>query len=564
MRILRVLKITLPVICMFALFSPFTDGEAMATTYYVSPAGSDNNSGSASTPFKTIQKAVNSVVAGDTVMVRAGTYNGSVLLTKSGTTGNYITLQNYPGENVYVTTNSGASYAFYGVDISYFKIIGLKIHTYTGYGILFRGGGSHLEIRNNEIYNKQSATPYEGTAIRVEATKNVSGVLQFNTYTDVIIDGNYIHDTWSGDARYEGELLTVAFDVHRFQITNNILSNAYHIGIDCIGYHTWNGNIVDAYPDGGIISGNTLTNIGTYAEDSSIYIDGGKNITIENNTLISNSGAGTGISVSTEDSTGTTENIIIRRNKVRSFVRNTYIGATNGITKNSRWVHNTFIMDDSDDYANASLLNGTGNIVKNNISYASAGDRQLEHVYNKTYSVTFNYNDWYTGNKWFGYGGNGLGYTNFANFQAGTGQESNGISLDPKFTDISSNNLTLLSASPCIDAGGFLTKTTFSGSDQTLVVEDARYFTDGYGVTAGDLIQVGSNGPVRITAVNYATNTITLANSISWNKGDGVSYPYSGSAPDIGAYEYDEYGGSSSLPSGDTTSPAPPIIMAIQ
>ena len=50
-------------------------GLAQATTYYVSPIGSDSYNGtSLSTPFKTIQKAANSARAGDTVFVKAGNY----------------------------------------------------------------------------------------------------------------------------------------------------------------------------------------------------------------------------------------------------------------------------------------------------------------------------------------------------------------------------------------------------------------------------------------------------------------------------------------------------------
>ena len=157
--------------------------------------------------YSTIQNALTAVAAGDTIHVRAGTYNGNITLSTSGTSGNYITLQPYTGETVYLTSSGGTD-VIYGEDISYFKIIGFKIHNYYGYGIRFRGGGSHLEIRNNEIYDKINT---DGTAIRVEATK-VVGTLQFYTYTDIIIDGNNIHDTWSGDARYEGELLTIAFN----------------------------------------------------------------------------------------------------------------------------------------------------------------------------------------------------------------------------------------------------------------------------------------------------------------------------------------------------------------
>jgi hypothetical protein len=44
-------------------------------TYYVSTSGNDNNAGTLAAPWRTIQKAANTVQAGDTVQVRAGTYN---------------------------------------------------------------------------------------------------------------------------------------------------------------------------------------------------------------------------------------------------------------------------------------------------------------------------------------------------------------------------------------------------------------------------------------------------------------------------------------------------------
>jgi hypothetical protein len=97
----------------------------------------------------------------------------------------------------------------------------------------------------------------------------------------------------------------------------------------------------------------------------------------------------------------------------------------------------------------------------------------------------------------------------------------------------------LRSVSPCIDRGRALTTTTSLGIASTsLVVADARYFSDGYGMVPGDLVQVGSNTPVRITEVDLASNTLTLEEPLSWSPGDGVSYPFEGRAPDIGASEF--------------------------
>jgi hypothetical protein len=54
-------------------------------TYVVAPAGNDASSGSANNPFKTIERATRAAVAGDTILIRAGTYRESLDLKRSGT-----------------------------------------------------------------------------------------------------------------------------------------------------------------------------------------------------------------------------------------------------------------------------------------------------------------------------------------------------------------------------------------------------------------------------------------------------------------------------------------------
>jgi hypothetical protein len=54
--------------------------------------------GTASQPWRTIQKAANTLVAGDTVYIRAGMYAEQVTPQNSGSTGNTIIYAAYPGE----------------------------------------------------------------------------------------------------------------------------------------------------------------------------------------------------------------------------------------------------------------------------------------------------------------------------------------------------------------------------------------------------------------------------------------------------------------------------------
>ncbi len=80
--------------------------QAAPTVYYVSPSGSDNNNGlSLGTSFRTIQKCANVVAAGDTCLIRGGTYRETVVVPTSGAAGNPIIFKNYDNESV---TISGA------------------------------------------------------------------------------------------------------------------------------------------------------------------------------------------------------------------------------------------------------------------------------------------------------------------------------------------------------------------------------------------------------------------------------------------------------------------------
>ena len=68
-------------ILLAALFISFCQS-ASAATYYVSPNGSDSNAGSSSQPFRTVAKGVGIAIAGDTVILKNGTYGNEGYLSK--------------------------------------------------------------------------------------------------------------------------------------------------------------------------------------------------------------------------------------------------------------------------------------------------------------------------------------------------------------------------------------------------------------------------------------------------------------------------------------------------
>jgi hypothetical protein len=71
-------------------------GAAPLRTFFVDPTGNDSAAGSATQPWRTLQKAANTVRAGDLVIVRAGHYAG-LYLTTSGTATDPITFHGEPG-----------------------------------------------------------------------------------------------------------------------------------------------------------------------------------------------------------------------------------------------------------------------------------------------------------------------------------------------------------------------------------------------------------------------------------------------------------------------------------
>lgn len=68
--------------------------------YYVSLDGDDTNTGALQAPFRTVQKALDEVEAGDVINIRRGIYREEVYFKNTGEQGKPITIQSYNGEAV--------------------------------------------------------------------------------------------------------------------------------------------------------------------------------------------------------------------------------------------------------------------------------------------------------------------------------------------------------------------------------------------------------------------------------------------------------------------------------
>jgi hypothetical protein len=118
------------------------------STFYVSPSGSDSASGSSSAPWRTIQKAADTLNAGQTAIIAGGNYGERVSISRSGTQTSLITLK----------VASGADAQLLGFDVtgSDWVLDGFDISTQTngssGYGIHVDGSASYVTIQNSYVH----------------------------------------------------------------------------------------------------------------------------------------------------------------------------------------------------------------------------------------------------------------------------------------------------------------------------------------------------------------------------------------------------------------------------
>jgi hypothetical protein len=140
----------------------------VGTCYYVSPTGSDSNSGTSAAPFQTIQHAADIVNPGDTVIVEDGIYNGgctaltqTVTVNRGGTSGNFVS---FKSANKYGAKLDGGNICrdgwVIGNGVSYVRIQDFEITGYAASGGTWADGlqldcgtCSNINIVGNKIHD---------------------------------------------------------------------------------------------------------------------------------------------------------------------------------------------------------------------------------------------------------------------------------------------------------------------------------------------------------------------------------------------------------------------------
>ncbi|MHA2066129.1 MAG: putative Ig domain-containing protein, partial [Candidatus Thorarchaeota archaeon] len=476
-------------------------------TYYVSTSGSDSNQGSFTQPFRTIQHAADMVQAGDIVNIMPGTYYELVRVTTSGQPNNYITFQSHDLNNKAIIDGQRSRSQNYLIDgYDYVRIRGLDLRN-----VPFSGGRhGNIELRNgaDDIIIEDNVITGIGGAWRA------AGILVMNgdsggTGTPcnrVLIQRNYITDGNPGADRTPRNLIAFWNEGGSgYVIRNNTLTASPYVED---GLATSTDLMKDMFVYNNYVSAGYDDGLEAEGEDINAAYWG--------NTLVNpwpDGGSFTRMAIGLAPvAVGP---LYIFRNTLLNFGDAT-LKLGNSTTGRTYFYHNTIYGRGPATYGNNNQL---GNLVwRNNIMH-SRGTHPAAYLSGPMSvgsteffsSNDFDYDLWWQRDgrfaiRWnFYQGQTGAlyeGVNSTTDLHAGldpwtndTGQEVHGINADPLLVDPANNDVRLQSASPAIDRGTVI---------------------------------VGIND-------------------------QHSPWPYGGSAPDMGAYEYD---------SGPVTN-RPPVLGSI-
>jgi hypothetical protein len=135
---------------------------ASTGTYYVAPTGSDANAGTATAPFRTVQKAANVVQPGNVVIVRDGIYTGPtgsgtalVNITRGGTSSAWVTFkaEHRWGAKLNAQNNATQYGIFLKTGANYVRIEGFEIYGTKNSAFLAYNGAHHVDFVRNHVHN---------------------------------------------------------------------------------------------------------------------------------------------------------------------------------------------------------------------------------------------------------------------------------------------------------------------------------------------------------------------------------------------------------------------------
>jgi len=130
----------------------FLPSALLSVEYHVSPSGNDAHAGTKEAPWRTIQKAAETMGPGDVVRIAAGVYRESVRTVRDGNPENGPIVFAALGDGIPVLDGSGVEEETgFTIDHSHVRLSGLEIRNWNGTGIWI-SGAAHVTIENCEVH----------------------------------------------------------------------------------------------------------------------------------------------------------------------------------------------------------------------------------------------------------------------------------------------------------------------------------------------------------------------------------------------------------------------------
>jgi hypothetical protein len=223
----------MPRLGLLALLAYLSVVHCAASVYYVATDGKDSGHGSRTAPFRTVIRGMQAANAGDTVIVRDGTYghersvtggdgnqdnHSPVVLRRSGRPDAWITLRAERKWGAILDCEMRCDSYIDLFNASYIVIEGFVITRGFREGIHSNDAAHHITIRGNRI---------EYIANRPSSTgRGLSGMYTNQACHDFIVDGNVFHDI----GRSNPSQLDHALYLHGSGMTvaNNVFYNIHH------------------------------------------------------------------------------------------------------------------------------------------------------------------------------------------------------------------------------------------------------------------------------------------------------------------------------------------------
>jgi hypothetical protein len=478
--------------------------EAPAQTHYLAPDGDDAAAGTEQAPWRSLQRASEALAPGTTLVLMPGEYPGTLAISAQASADAPVVVRAAERRTARLTSDGDGGFAVSINGAAHVRLEGLWLRPDPVNGRwLLAADTSHLSIEDCLMEKAGAGLPlqiegckqlriidsvirehYGGNMARIAESTRVliegcSITRTGHCPLQLFPDGSNSYVVLRGNVFHSGWGRNFALrEVEHILFEHNVVTNAFNSGRSASSYAKF-------WPTPGIFRFNRVF----HNHGGALNAEQCRNARYYNNVFDHNAHDGHKVS----GAEGRVENVVFANNV---FSRNDQYGSHRqlqlggGTAEQVRLIHNVFHAP----HEGLPLVQDYGARFTLEALAAEHGER-------------------YRGN----------------------------LEVEPGFADPALYDHALRDDSPLRDAGAPLTHAVGAGEGTRLAVTDPWGFYDGYGIEGeqGDLIAVGDPGrTARVVEVDHQAGALVLDRVLSWSDGDPVSLPWSGEAPDIGAFEH--------------------------